>query len=281
MRDAAALPLIVITAWEGLVDRARLEADQTVLVHGGAGGVGHVAVQIASALGAEVFATASPAQFPIVRSYGGTPIDYTTTSVEQYVEEYTAGKGFDVIYDTVGGAVLDASFAAAKTYSGHVVSCLGWGTHTSRRPNWGDSRLSQASSTEASRIAGRWQKTLTLNGLAVRSRASTIMRAASSTPTVPNAIEPRPPSLETAAAIRGEETPAIGAWMIGSAIANRCVNETAAWVRIILVSLLDARRGDLDDCELQLRAGPPRACRRARTADRPDLPTRCAARRCP
>lgn len=129
MREAAALPLVVITAWEGLVDRAGTRTGHRVLVHGGAGGVGHVAVQIARALGAKVFATASPAQFQVVRSYGATPIDYTSTSVEQYVDEYTAGEGFDVIYDTVGGAVLDASFTAAKAYEGHVVSCLGWGTH--------------------------------------------------------------------------------------------------------------------------------------------------------
>ena len=57
MREAAALPLVVITAWEGLVDRANVQPGQTVLVQGGAGGVGHVAVQIAKAFGAEVFAT--------------------------------------------------------------------------------------------------------------------------------------------------------------------------------------------------------------------------------
>ena len=57
MREAAALPLAVITAWEGLVDRARVGAGQKVLVHGGAGGVGHVAVQLARARGAEVYAT--------------------------------------------------------------------------------------------------------------------------------------------------------------------------------------------------------------------------------
>ncbi|MBX3620925.1 MAG: zinc-dependent alcohol dehydrogenase family protein [Rhizobacter sp.] len=129
MREAAALPLIVITAWEGLVDRARTRAGQKVLVHGGAGGVGHVAVQIAKALGAKVYATGHAQQAEVIRGYGATPIDYTTTTVEQYVDTYTAGQGFDVVYDTVGGATLDASFAAARTYGGHVVSCLGWGTH--------------------------------------------------------------------------------------------------------------------------------------------------------
>ena len=129
MREAAALPLITITAWEGLVDRARAHAGQKVLVHGGAGGVGHAAVQLAVALGAEVFATASPAQFDTVRRFGATPIDYKSATVQDYVAEHAGGVGFDVIYDTVGGAVLDASFQAARPYVGHVVSCLGWGTH--------------------------------------------------------------------------------------------------------------------------------------------------------
>ena len=129
MREAAALPLIVITAWEGLVDRAHVQAGQKVLVHGGAGGVGHVAVQIAKAFGAEVCATVSPAQFDIARRFGATPIDPTTATVDDYVAQYTGGQGFDVVYDTVGGAVLDASFRAARIYGGHVVSALGWGTH--------------------------------------------------------------------------------------------------------------------------------------------------------
>lgn len=129
MRETAALPLVVITAWEGLVDRAQTKAGQKVLVHGGAGGVGHVAVQIARALGASVFATGMPAQADVIRAFGATPIDFTSTTVDDYIAEHTAGEGFDVVYDTVGGATLDASFGAARTYGGHVVSCLGWGTH--------------------------------------------------------------------------------------------------------------------------------------------------------
>ena len=129
MRQAAALPLITITAWEGLVDRAKVHAGQTVLIHAGAGGVGHIAVQIAHAYGANVFATVSPDKQSIVEAYGATPIDYRSTSVADYVAANTAGKGFDIVYDTVGGATLDASFVAAKRYTGHVVSCLGWGTH--------------------------------------------------------------------------------------------------------------------------------------------------------
>ena len=129
MREAAALPLIFITAWEGLVDRAHVGAGMTVLVHGGAGGVGHMAVQLAAARGARVYATGSAGQRQAIESMGATFIDYRTTTVEQYVQQYTDGEGFDVVYDTVGGATLDASFRAARQYGGHVVSCLGWGTH--------------------------------------------------------------------------------------------------------------------------------------------------------
>ena len=129
MREAAALPLVAVTAWEGLVDRANVRAGQSVLVHGGAGGVGHVAVQIAAALGAKVFATGTAAQKAVIEGFGATAIDYETTQPQDYLNLYTAGEGFDVVYDTVGGAVLDASFTVARRYGGHVVSSLGWGTH--------------------------------------------------------------------------------------------------------------------------------------------------------
>jgi NADPH:quinone reductase-like Zn-dependent oxidoreductase len=128
MRDAAALPLIFITAWEGLVDRARVSAGKTVLVQGGAGGVGHMAVQLAAAHGAQVYATGSAGQRVVIESLGAVFID-RDTPVEDYVQQQTGGEGFDIVYDTVGGAVLDASFRAARRYHGHVVSCLGWGTH--------------------------------------------------------------------------------------------------------------------------------------------------------
>jgi NADPH2:quinone reductase len=130
MREAAALPLITITAWEGIVDRAKVHAGQKVLVHAGAGGVGHVAVQLAKARGAEVFATVSAEKRTTVEGFGATAIDYRSVSVEEYVARHTAGEGFDVVYDTVGGATIDASFVAVKRYTGHVVSCLGWSTHS-------------------------------------------------------------------------------------------------------------------------------------------------------
>jgi NADPH:quinone reductase-like Zn-dependent oxidoreductase len=130
MQEAAALPLIFITAWEGLVDRARVKEGKTVLIHGGAGGVGHVGIQIARIFKSKVYATASESDQDLIRSYGAIPIDYKNASVDQYVQEHTDGEGFDIILDTVGGAVLDDSFKAAKQYTGHVASVLGWGTHS-------------------------------------------------------------------------------------------------------------------------------------------------------
>jgi NADPH:quinone reductase len=130
MREAAALPLVALTAWEGLVDRANLQPGNKpkVLVQGGAGGVGHIVVQLAKALGGDVYATASAGKQDLVRELGATPIDYTNTTVEQYVQRYTDGKGFEIIYDTVGGDTLQASLGAVRHY-GRVVSCAAYGTH--------------------------------------------------------------------------------------------------------------------------------------------------------
>ncbi|MNF24232.1 Phenolphthiocerol synthesis polyketide synthase type I Pks15/1 [compost metagenome] len=130
MREAAALPLVFITAWEGLVDRANVRPGQRVLIHGGAGGVGQMAVQLAKARGAEVYATGSAASLDFIRSLGATAIDYQAENVDGYVEQHTAGEGFDIVYDTVGGNTLDAAFKSVKAYTGHVLSCLGWGQHS-------------------------------------------------------------------------------------------------------------------------------------------------------
>lgn len=129
MREAAAIPLVFITAWEGLVDRAGVKAGDKVLVHGGAGGVGQMAVQLAVARGAKVFATDSAEKKDYIEGLGATAIDYHAENVDQYVGRLTDGAGFDIVYDTAGGATLDASFQAVRAYQGHVVSCLGWGTH--------------------------------------------------------------------------------------------------------------------------------------------------------
>jgi len=130
MTQAAALPLAVITAWEGLVDRANVHSGQRVLIHGGAGGVGHVAVQIAVARGATVFATGTGPSLDVIRRLGAEPIDYLATPAAEYVADATGDDGFDVIFDTVGGDTLDTSFESVRPHTGHVLSILGWGTHS-------------------------------------------------------------------------------------------------------------------------------------------------------
>ena len=123
MREAAALPLVGITAFEGL-QRAGTRAGQKVLVHGGAGGVGHVAVQLGKHLGAEVYATGSgPQAAAIIQGFGAQSIDYKTETVADYVAQHTGGAGFDVVYDAVGGANLLNSFDAAAL-NGHVATTV-------------------------------------------------------------------------------------------------------------------------------------------------------------
>lgn len=123
MREAAALPLVSITAWEALIDRADVRPGQNVLVHGAAGGVGHVAMQIARAAGATVFATgSSEGKLGIARALGAdAAINYRERSVEEYVWEYTGGRGFDAVFDTVGGENLTRCFEATRT-NGQVLS---------------------------------------------------------------------------------------------------------------------------------------------------------------
>ena len=129
MVEAAAIPLIFITAWEGLVDRAKVGQNKTVLIQAGAGGVGHMAIQIAKAFGADVYATSFPEDYDLIRRYGAIPIAFEQMESVDYLNTYTNSEGFDIIFDTLGGTFLDAAFKAVKIYTGHVVTSLGWGTH--------------------------------------------------------------------------------------------------------------------------------------------------------
>ena len=113
MKEAASIPLVGIIAYEGLI-RANVKSGQKVLVHGGTGGVGHLAVQIAKHFGANVYATGGgEKQMKIIESYGAKAINYKTEQVEDYVKKHTNGVGFDVVYDTVGGENMLKSFEAA------------------------------------------------------------------------------------------------------------------------------------------------------------------------
>jgi len=123
MREAAALPLVGITAYEGLV-RAGVSKGQKVLVHGGSGGVGHVALQLARHFGAQVYSTGGgDKQLALIEKLGATGINYKTETVAEYVEKHTGGSGFDVVFDSVGGANLTNSFEAAAL-NGQVASTV-------------------------------------------------------------------------------------------------------------------------------------------------------------
>jgi len=128
--EAAALPLVSITAWEGLFDRAKIQKGDQVLIHGGAGGVGHIALQLAKSCGAEVSVTVSnEAKAEIAKDMGADHvINYKTEAVQEYVQRLTGGTGFDVVYDTVGADNLDKSFEAVRT-SGQVISIIGQNMH--------------------------------------------------------------------------------------------------------------------------------------------------------
>jgi NADPH:quinone reductase len=113
-REAAALPLVTITAWEALVDRAQVRPGETVLVHGGTGGVGHIGVQIAKSMGAIVHTTVgTPDSAKIAKSLGADKtILYRQQSVAEYVGELTNGRGYDIVFDTVGGGNIAPSVEA-------------------------------------------------------------------------------------------------------------------------------------------------------------------------
>ena len=130
MEEVAALPLVTITAWNALHDRAKVSTGDKVLVHAAAGGVGHVGLQLAKAAGAEVHVTASNEEkLSLGKELGAdVAINYKESTVEEYVSEHTGGEGYDVVFDTVGTSRLDDSFKAAKI-GGQVVSIASRSSH--------------------------------------------------------------------------------------------------------------------------------------------------------
>jgi NADPH2:quinone reductase len=122
-REAAALPLVTLTAWEGLVDKAFVQAGEHVLVHGATGGVGHVGIQLAKWRDAEVAATASSQRkLDLGADLGAdTLINYEEELVEDYVERCTDGRGFDLVFDTVAGENVQTSVQATRL-NGQVVT---------------------------------------------------------------------------------------------------------------------------------------------------------------
>ncbi len=123
--EAAAAPLVLITAWESLYDRGRLEAGQKVLIHAGAGGVGHVAIQLAKLKGAQVCTTVgSQDKARLVRQFGADhPILYKQTDFAQAALDWTGGEGVDLAFDTVGGKTFFDTVPAVRVY-GDLVTIL-------------------------------------------------------------------------------------------------------------------------------------------------------------
>ena len=116
--EAASVPLAALTAWQGMIDHGRLEKGQRVLIHGGAGGVGHFAIQIAKAMGAWVATTCAGKDFDFVRSIGADQaIDYKTETFEELLSD------IDLVYDLIAGETQERSFQVLKR-GGALISTL-------------------------------------------------------------------------------------------------------------------------------------------------------------
>jgi len=123
--EAAAAPLALITAWEALHDRVQIKAGQNVFINAGAGGVGHLAIQLAKIVGANVCTTASSEEkADFVRSLGADMvINYKEQDFVAAIMDWTDGKGVDIVMDNVGGEWIEKSFPAVAHY-GQFVTLL-------------------------------------------------------------------------------------------------------------------------------------------------------------
>ena len=116
LEDSAALPLVLLAAWESLVERASLQAGQTILIHAAAGGVGHIAVQLAHHFGARIAVTAGDSKKAgLAHGLGAEKIiNYCEQDFVQETLNWTGSKGADVVFDTVGGETFLRSFNAVR-----------------------------------------------------------------------------------------------------------------------------------------------------------------------
>ena len=116
MPEAASLPLVGITSWNALVDRANIKAGERVLIHAGTGGVGHFALQLAKAMGAETHSTISnDLKANLAKDLGADEvINYGELEVEEYVQKFTSGIGYDLVFDTVGENALISHFGPRR-----------------------------------------------------------------------------------------------------------------------------------------------------------------------
>jgi putative PIG3 family NAD(P)H quinone oxidoreductase len=113
VQEAAALPEVACTVWSNVVDLARLRKGETLLVHGGGGGIGTFAIQLGKALGATVLVTAREPKHDQLRALGADlAIDYTSADFVEEARQFTGGKGVNVILDIIGAKYLDRNVAA-------------------------------------------------------------------------------------------------------------------------------------------------------------------------
>ena len=126
LEHAAALPLVTVTSWYCLVDRANIGTDQSVLIEGGTGGVGHVALQLAKSRGAEVFAVCgSDEKCQIAEQLGAKrAFNYNGTTPAEIVAASPGGRGFDVVFNTPGTPSIDRAVAVAA-FGGTILDILG------------------------------------------------------------------------------------------------------------------------------------------------------------
>jgi len=123
---AAALPLVTITAWEALLARARVQRGETVLIHAGGGGVGHVAIQLAKLHGCRVLTTASRDEsLELCQRHGAdVVINYREADFVERVRQETGGRGCPVVFDIVGGETFDRSLDCLAA-DGRLITCVG------------------------------------------------------------------------------------------------------------------------------------------------------------
>lgn len=135
--EAASTTLVGGTAWEALVMRARLHPAESVLIHGGAGGVGSIAVQLAKAMGATVYTTCRTRDLAFVRELGADhAIDFTSQDYIAEIADLTGKKGVNVVFDTIGGMTLSQS-PHVLSDAGRVVSIVDIATPQNLVAAWG------------------------------------------------------------------------------------------------------------------------------------------------
>lgn len=122
--EAASIPLVASTAWDALIERAKIKLGEKILIHGGAGGVGSIAIQLAKLCGCFVFATCSTKNIDFVKQIGADfVIDYKKENFISVISKETKNEGVDIVFDTVGGENLSKSLEVTKGF-GRVATIL-------------------------------------------------------------------------------------------------------------------------------------------------------------